>query len=153
MMKKFKKGFSLVELLVVIAIIGILAAVGITAYSGYTSNAKIKATTSNHSSIVAFLNSEMAKCVSGSGQYAWNEACSVNTPNDGLLVTHFNTTLNLKNPYKTDQGAVEASGTASEQGKTGIACVGTRAGRNMQCTVNTLTKTDVAALADTVKGY
>ena len=48
MISNFKKGFSLVELLVVIAIIGILAAVGITAYSGYTQNAKEKASGAQH---------------------------------------------------------------------------------------------------------
>ena len=53
MILKFKKGFSLVELLVVIAIIGILAAVGITAYSGYTKNAKLKASAAQHAQVVA----------------------------------------------------------------------------------------------------
>ena len=152
-MKKFKKGFSLVELLVVIAIIGILAAVGITAYSGYTSNAKIKATTSNHSSIVALLNAEMAKCVSGSGNYAWGDACSVATPVATNIRDHLNDELGLKNPYKTDEGAAEAAGTSSTQGRSAIECRGTRAGRDMECEVDTLPKTDIAKLVSIVLGY
>ena len=47
MIKKFKKGFSLVELF------GYsnhwnTVAVGITAYSGYTADAKVKASTAQH---------------------------------------------------------------------------------------------------------
>ena len=74
MISKFKKGFSLIELLVVIAIIGILAAVGITAYSGYTSSAKEKSTIANHSQVVSLINSELAKCAAGEGDYVWGSA-------------------------------------------------------------------------------
>ena len=151
-MKKFKKGFSLVELLVVIAIIGILAAVGITAYSGYTSNAKKKATTANHSSVVALINSEMAKCVSGSGDYAWTGGCDA-TPSAGTIVSYLNATLGLKNPYKTDEGAAEAASTSSTQGRSAIECRGTRAGRDMECEVDTLPKTAVTKLVSIVQGY
>ena len=103
--------------------------------------------------MVALINAEMAKCVSGSGDYAWGEGCSVATPTDATVVTHFNVTLNLKNPYKTNLGAAEANSTSTEQGKSAIECLGTRAGRNMRCTVDTVTKTGVTALNDTVKGY
>ena len=154
MLKKFKKGFSLVELLVVIAIIGILAAVGITAYSGYTSNAKIKATTANHSSVVSLINAEMAKCVSGSGNYAWTGGCD-STPSAGDIVNHLNNTLGLKNPYKTDAAAAEAAGAATIEGRTAIECGGTRADRNLNCVVDSLTsdKPGAVRLEDTIDGY
>ena len=144
MKKKFKKGFSLVELLVVIAIIGILAAVGITAYSGYTSNAKIKASTSNHSSMVALLNSEFAKCASGEGAYAWStttmvpdpegigempmmamtvaDSCDSNPDHDNILA-YINNVLGLKNPYETDVASAITGG-APGLGLTSITCSG-----------------------------
>ena len=74
MVSRFQKGFSLVELLVVIAIIGILAAVGITAYSGYTKNAKAKATLSQFSAVEAVINAEMARCAVGEGNMIWGTA-------------------------------------------------------------------------------
>ena len=132
MVLKFKKGFSLVELLVVIAIIGILAAVGITAYQGYTTGAKEKATAAQHAQVVAIINAEMAKCVSGSGDYAWTGGCDA-TPSASTIANYLNATMGLKNPYKTDTGAAEAAGTASAEGKTAIECGGTRADRNMEC--------------------
>ena len=153
MMKKFKKGFSLVELLVVIAIIGILAAVGITAYSGYTSNAKIKATTSNHSSVVAFLNSEMAKCTSGSGNYSQNETCDTNAISVSTIAGYFDTSLGLKNPYATNVNAVIDGTGGSTQGLTDVTCSGSRAERTMKCVVVTLLKTGGTKLEGEVLGY
>ena len=112
MIKKFKKGFSLVELLVVIAIIGILAAVGITAYSGYTADAKVKASTSQHSQVVALLNAEMARCASGKGDFVWAvpgdaDECNDN-PRTAQVVAHFalGGKVPLKNPYKDDSASV-----------------------------------------------
>ena len=154
MIKKFKKGFSLVELLVVIAIIGILAAVGITAYSGYTSNAKIKASASNHSSVEAFLNSELAKCASGSGSYSWNETCDTELIDHATIAGHFDTVLGLKNPYATDQAAVTSGGgVAGTQGFTNVTCTGGRATRNLVCAINTLLKTAGDTTTSSVKGY
>ena len=60
-----KKAFTLIELLIVVAIIGILAGVGIPMYNGYMTNAKIKATTSNHKNIVSFVAATMTKCSTG----------------------------------------------------------------------------------------
>ena len=92
MISKFKKGFSLIELLVVIAIIGILAAVGITAYSGYTSSAKEKSAIANHSQVVSLINSELAKCAAGEGDYVWGTAAveaadAVINPDTGEVIT------------------------------------------------------------------
>ena len=112
MIKKFKKGFSLVELLVVIAIIGILAAVGITAYSGYTADAKVKASTSQYSQVVALLNAEMARCASGKGKFVWavNGDDDCNDPvRASAIVLHFaipSGKVPLKNPYQDDQASV-----------------------------------------------
>jgi len=104
---KFKRGFSLVELLVVIAIIGILAAVGITAYSGYTANAKIKASDAQFAKVAALVNSEMAKCAAGEGNYAWTGGCNA-TVTDEAVVAYFGNGKpdDLKNPYFEDMQSV-----------------------------------------------
>ena len=101
MIQNFRKGFSLVELLVVIAIIGILAAVGITAYSGYTNSAKAKATMANHAAVLALINSELAKCSTGAGNFVWGspDACNAG-PVEAAIVAHFGIGgLGLMNPY------------------------------------------------------
>ena len=148
MLTKFKKGFSLVELLVVIAIIGILAAVGITAYSGYTSSAKVKATLANASQVVKFINSEMAKCAGGDGNFAWGnpDPCTRATPggssaapnaeayvatqvNPGAIANHINIALGMRNPYDVTQ--VAANITGNTEGEMVIDC------NTTQCTVVT----------------
>mgnify|MGYP001487414631 CR=1 FL=1 len=130
MIKKFKKGFSLVELLVVIAIIGILAAVGITAYSGYTADAKVKASTAQHAQVVSLLNAEMARCASGKGRFIWWVAGNDDDCNDAVrtasVVTYFSLTgkVPLKNPYKDDSASVDtrlgAGGTAAHLTAAGL---------------------------------
>jgi type IV pilus assembly protein PilA len=150
-MSKIKRGFSLVELLVVIAIIGILAAVGITAYSGYTSNAKIKAATANHASVMALLNAEFTKCAGGSttATYVWGtDTCSI-IPVDATVATHFNTTMGMSNPYATDTGAVtDEDGTPAVVGNTGIECAG------QTCTITTAVGgTPAVVLTGTVTRY
>ena len=64
-MTSMKKAFTLIELLIVVAIIGILAGVGIPMYNGYMTNAKIKATTSNHKNIVNFISANLTNCAAG----------------------------------------------------------------------------------------
>jgi type IV pilus assembly protein PilA len=50
---------------VVVAIIGILASVGVVAYNGYTSSAQKGAATSNHNSVVKWIQNEWQKCSIG----------------------------------------------------------------------------------------
>jgi len=148
-MLKFKRGFSLVELLVVIAIIGILAAVGITAYSGYTANAKVKASQAQHASILAVVIAEYAKCAGGSStlEYVWGtDKCNATNPTESAMVTYFNDTMGMTNPYKTDDGATAESGKGAE-GITGIACA------SGDCTIITNHSDDLTALSDVVKKY
>ena len=52
MIKKVKKGFTLIELVVVIAVIAILSAVSVVAYVGITNSAKKTAASSEASQIV-----------------------------------------------------------------------------------------------------
>ena len=149
MLPKFKKGFSLIELLVVIAIIGILAAVGITAYSGYTTSAKIKASTSQHAQVVALLNAEFSKCAGGSGDFIWGTEQACNAIVDAAdIVTHLNTTLGLKNPYNTGVGAAAALGgdiAQATEGAIGIFC---NIGATGTCKVRTLAITGTELTAD-----
>ena len=65
MKKKNQKGFTLIELLVVVAIIGILASVGVVAYNGYTTSAQKGAATSNHNSVLKWIQNEWQKCSIG----------------------------------------------------------------------------------------
>ena len=152
MISKFKKGFSLIELLVVIAIIGILAAVGITAYSGYTTSAKEKASTSQHSQVVALLNAEFSKCAAGSGDFIWTGNCNAAVTNTSI-VTHLNGTganqLAMKNPYNTGVGAgheLTVDGANEVDGRIAIFCDETVA--TGTCKVRTDTGTGAESVDD-----
>ena len=149
MILKFKKGFSLVELLVVIAIIGILAAVGITAYQGYTTGAKEKATAAQHAQVVALLNAEFAKCAGGSGTDLFGVACSDDRTH-GTIVTYFDETLDMNNPYSADTPAVVendkiADGDGGEIGEIAVFC------DDSGCSVATLG--GGTTLEDKISGY
>ena len=151
MISKFKKGFSLIELLVVIAIIGILAAVGITAYSGYTSSAKEKASSSQHSQVVALLNAEFSKCAAGSGDFIWTGNCNAAVTNTSI-VTHLNGTganqLAMKNPYNTGAGAAGALGADIAQATEGAIGIFCNSGATGTCKVRTLAVTGTELTAD-----
>ena len=151
MISKFKKGFSLIELLVVIAIIGILAAVGITAYSGYTSSAKEKASSSQHSQVVALLNAEFSKCAAGSGTFIWTGNCNA-VVDEADIVTHLNGTganqLAMKNPYNTGAGAAAALGADVAQATEGAIGIFCNIGATGTCKVRTLAVTGTELTAD-----
>tara|TARA_B100002003_G_scaffold227252_1_gene234736 strand:+ start:247 stop:693 length:447 start_codon:yes stop_codon:yes gene_type:complete len=148
-MSKFREGFSLVELLVVIAIIGILAAVGITAYQGYTTGAKEKATAAQHGQVIALLNAEMAKCAGGAGDDIFGIACNSDRTH-ASIVTYFNDTLDMNNPYSTDTAAVVANASlAGAGGVPGTIAVFCESGN---CSV--ITKgSGVETLSETVNAY
>ena len=65
-----KKGFTLIELLIVVAIIGILAGVGIPMYNGYMADAKINASTENHSRAKNMVAAYFVKCSMGTATIA-----------------------------------------------------------------------------------
>ena len=152
-MLKAKKGFSLIELLVVIAIIGVLSAVGITAYSGYTADAKLKVTTSQHKQLVSFLNAESAKCAGGSGDFGFLAANGSSTSTActaawtvALIKVHVNSGMKMNNAYAPDVDFAIASHSATTQGSTVISLNGTSA----VVTTRTVGSTDIV---DTIARY
>ena len=104
---KNNKGFTLIELLVVVAIIGILAAVGVVAYNGYTKNAKINATKSNHASVIKYIAAELQKCNMGM-EKAMDD--NLTCANKGTENTVRNATVTamakFKNAYATGSAAI-----------------------------------------------
>ena len=50
-------------------------------------------------------NAEEAKCASGAGNYVWGGACT-SDPAEASVLTYFNTTLGMKNPYATASDAL-----------------------------------------------
>ena len=61
MIKKVKKGFTLIELVVVIAVIAILSAVSVVAYVGITNNAKKSVAEQEASSLKKVLTAELTR--------------------------------------------------------------------------------------------
>ena len=129
-MLKMKKGFTLIELLIVVAIIGILAGVGIPMYNGYMTNAKIKATTSNHKNIVNFISANLTNCAAGTSSIVLKSNKREPTKDVSLscnsgtfyfaqnFVTHFNNT-GIKDHFY-DLVAVQFGNSWSQQGITVI---------------------------------
>ena len=61
MIKKVKKGFTLIELVVVIAVIAILSAVSVVAYVGITNNAKKSVAEQEAASLKTMLRAELTR--------------------------------------------------------------------------------------------
>lgn len=61
MIKKVKKGFTLIELVVVIAVIAILSAVSVVAYVGITNNAKKSAAEQEARTLQTLLRTELTR--------------------------------------------------------------------------------------------
>ena len=126
-----KKAFTLIELLIVVAIIGILAGVGIPMYNGYMTNAKIKATTSNHKNIVNFISANLTNCAAGTSSIVLksnkreptqdvSHSCNNSTFTFAQnFVNHFNNT-GFKNHMRDDIFAVQFEKSWGEQGLTRI---------------------------------
>ena len=125
-----KKGFTLIELLIVVAIIGILASVGIPMYNGYMTNAKIKATTSNHKNIVNYISANLTNCAAGTSSIVLKsnkreptKDVSLSCNNSSFtfaqnFVTHFNNT-GIKDHFY-DLVAVQFESSWAQQGITRI---------------------------------
>ena len=97
---KNNKGFTLIELLVVVAIIGILAAVGVVAYNGYTKNAKINATKSNHANVVKYIAAELQKCNMAETTVMGGElTCSGRKAADVVATEAEDALASFKNPF------------------------------------------------------
>ena len=104
---KNNKGFTLIELLVVVAIIGILAAVGVVAYNGYTKNAKINATKSNHANVVKYVAAELQKCNMAETTVMGGElTCSGRKAADVVATEAEDALASFKNPFSTGTKAV-----------------------------------------------
>ena len=111
------KAFTLIELLVVVAIIGILAAVGVVAYNGYTKSAKIAATKAIHSSVVKYIQNEIAKCNFQETVMEGELKCAGRTGQtifDAVRknLSHFKNPYG-KGPYEPDDKAITDGGTYS----------------------------------------
>lgn len=115
MIKKIKKGFTLVELVVVIAIIAILSGVSVAVYVGVTNNAKKSVLTSEASSFGNVIRTAVAGAAEGievEGGY------TVKMANDGSLEIVYATSAASKKDAEILTLAYNNSGNTLKDGIT-----------------------------------
>ena len=95
MIKKVKKGFTLIELVVVIAVIAILSAVSVVAYVGITNSAKKSVAEQEANTVKTLLRTELTR-----GDYTYS-------PAEGSVVFSLN---GEKVEYKVTSPATFAAG-------------------------------------------
>lgn len=95
LIKKAKKGFTLIELVVVIAVIAILSAVSVVAYVGITNNAKKSAASQKASQVITTLRAGILASDKG---YTGNFD---HTLGDGETDADYNYTITIDNKLLT----------------------------------------------------
>lgn len=116
MIKKVKKGFTLIELVVVIAVIAILSAVSVVAYVGITNNAKKSAASQKATQMVTTIRAAVLASAGGGYVKMYDDDNNVATPEvedykvtlDGKVLSFFDngSTTALNASDDTDNAAI-----------------------------------------------